>query len=69
MSKANQLRRIADHVNDAAALSSVPPAGSSRVDDAQLIRAAQQGSAEAFQQLVERYDRAVLRLTLHLTGS
>ena len=72
MSDANQLRRIADRVNDAAALSSVPPAGenhSSRVDDAQLIRAAQQGSTAAFEQLVQRYDRAVLRLTLHVTGS
>jgi RNA polymerase sigma-70 factor (ECF subfamily) len=43
--------------------------GLSRVDDAQLIRAAQQGNAEAFEQLVEQYDRAVLRLTVHLTGS
>jgi len=70
--EANQLRRVADHVNDAAVFSSVPPAGenrSSRVDDAHLIRAAQQGSAAAFEQLVQRYDRAVLRLTLHLTGS
>ena len=72
MSEGNQLRRIADHANDAAVLSSVPPAGenrSSRVDDAQLIREAQQGSAAAFEQLVQRYDRAVLRLALHLTGS
>jgi RNA polymerase sigma-70 factor, ECF subfamily len=72
LSEANQPRRIADRVNDAAVLSSVPPAGETRsscVDDAQLIRAAQQGSAAAFEQLVQRYDRAVLRLTLHLTGS
>jgi len=70
--EANQLRRLPDHVNDVAALSSVPPAGenrSSRVDDAQLIRAAQQGNTAAFEQLVQRYDRAVLRLTVHLTGS
>src|SRR5213593_3623496 len=40
-----------------------------RVDDAPLIRAAQQGNAAAFEQLVHRYDRAVLRLTVHLTGS
>jgi RNA polymerase sigma-70 factor (ECF subfamily) len=39
------------------------------VDDAQLIRAAQQGNAAAFEQLVQQYDRAVLRLTVHLTGS
>ena len=72
MSEGNQLRRIADHANGAAVLSSVPPAGenrSSRVDDAQLIREAQQGSAAAFEQLVQRYDRAVLRPILHLTGS
>jgi RNA polymerase sigma-70 factor (ECF subfamily) len=41
----------------------------SRVDDASLIRAAQQGDAAAFEQLVQKYDRAVLRLTVHLTGS
>jgi len=70
--EANQLRRLPDPVNDVAVLSSVPPAGetcSSRVDDAQLIRAAQQGNSAAFEQLVQRYDRAVLRLTVHLTGS
>src|SRR5438067_5913758 len=41
----------------------------SRIDDARLIRAAQQGNAAAFEQLVQQYDRAVLRLTIHLTGS
>ena len=41
----------------------------SRMDDARLIRAAQQGNAAAFEQLVQQYDRAVLRLTIHLTGS
>src|SRR5438309_7808549 len=41
----------------------------SRLDDAQLIREAQQGNAAAFEQLVQQYDRAVLRLTVHLTGS
>jgi RNA polymerase sigma-70 factor (ECF subfamily) len=39
------------------------------VDDARLIRAAQQGNTAAFEQLVQRYDRAILRLTIHLTGS
>jgi RNA polymerase sigma-70 factor (ECF subfamily) len=39
------------------------------VDDAWLIRAAQQGDAAAFEQLVHQYDRAILRLTVHLTGS
>lgn len=45
-------------------------AGSSaRVDDSQLIRAAQQGNVAAFEELVRNYDRAVLRLAVHLTGS
>src|SRR5215813_13968758 len=39
------------------------------MDDVQLIRAAQQGNAAAFEQLVQQYDRTVLRLTVHLTGS
>ena len=40
-----------------------------RVDDSQLIRAAQQGNVAAFEELVRNYDRAVLRLAVHLTGS
>jgi len=42
---------------------------SARVDDALLIRAAQQGNTSAFEELVRLYDRAVLRLAVHLTGS
>jgi RNA polymerase sigma-70 factor (ECF subfamily) len=38
------------------------------MDDA-LIRAASQGDTVAFEQLAQRYDQAVLRLTVHLTGS
>jgi RNA polymerase sigma-70 factor (ECF subfamily) len=45
------------------------PARSNRVDDSALIREAQQGSAAAFEELVRQYDRAVLRLAIHLTGS
>jgi|SRR5215469_6892905 len=40
-----------------------------RMDNTQLIRAAQQGDAAAFEQLVYQYDRAVLRVAIHLTGS
>ena len=40
-----------------------------RIDDTQLIRAAQQGNVAAFEELVRSYDRAVLRLAVHLTGS
>ena len=40
-----------------------------RIDDSQLIRDAQQGDTRAFDELVRQYDRAVLRLAIHLTGS
>jgi RNA polymerase sigma-70 factor (ECF subfamily) len=40
-----------------------------RADDTQLIRDAQQGNTQAFEQLVRQYDRPVLRLAAHLTGS
>ena len=38
-------------------------------DDSVLIRLAQGGDRAAFEQLVRKYDRAVLRLALRLTGS
>ena len=38
-------------------------------DDSSLLREAQGGDKAAFEELVRRYDRAVLRLALHLTGS
>ncbi len=41
----------------------------SRVDDFMLIREAQQGNTAAFEELVRQYDRAVLGLAVHLTGS
>lgn len=40
-----------------------------RADDELLIRSAQQGDTAAFEELVRQYDRAVLRLAVHLTGS
>lgn len=43
--------------------------GPGRVNDAELIRAAQQGDRVAFEELVRQYDQPVLRLALHLTGS
>src|SRR2546427_10191649 len=43
--------------------------GSRRVDDSVLIRRAQQGDTTAFEELVRLYDRSVLRLAVHLTGS
>ena len=41
----------------------------SRADDSTLIREAQRGNRVAFEELVRQYDRAVLRLAMHLTGS
>jgi RNA polymerase sigma-70 factor (ECF subfamily) len=43
--------------------------GAARVDDTLLIREAQMGNAAAFEELVRQYDRPVLRLAVHLTGS
>jgi RNA polymerase sigma-70 factor (ECF subfamily) len=43
--------------------------GAARVDDTLLIREAQMGNAAAFEELVRQYDRAVLRLAVHMTGS
>jgi RNA polymerase sigma-70 factor, ECF subfamily len=43
--------------------------GVTRLDDASLIREAQRGNREAFEELVRHYDQAVLRLAMHLTGS
>src|SRR5689334_16765534 len=40
-----------------------------RSDNSSLIREAQGGDCLAFEELVRQYDRAVLRLALHLTGS
>lgn len=42
---------------------------SQRVDDSELVRAAQQGDQAAFEQLVHLYDRTVLRLALNLLRS
>ncbi len=41
----------------------------SRMNDVELIRAAQRGENSAFEELVRQYDSAVLRLALHLTRS
>jgi RNA polymerase sigma-70 factor, ECF subfamily len=42
---------------------------SNRVDDTMLVREAQMGNTCAFEELVRQYDRSVLRLAVHLTGS
>lgn len=43
--------------------------GLSRIDDTVLVREAQRGNRAAFEELVQQYDQAVLRLAMHLTGS
>ncbi len=48
---------------------SVSDGRAKREDDTTLIREAQQGDTAAFEELVRRYDRPVLRLALHLSGS
>ena len=40
-----------------------------RAQDDELIRAAQKGDRSAFDALVRRYDRSVLRLALHMLGN
>ena len=45
------------------------PSRSTHADDAALVREAQRGNTAAFEELVHQYDRAVLRLAVHLTGS
>jgi RNA polymerase sigma-70 factor, ECF subfamily len=40
-----------------------------RAEDDELIRTAQKGDRQAFDALVRRYDRSVLRLALHMLGN
>jgi len=65
--------RIAPPYVDAAGFAASRPKASEarpvRVDDTVLMREAQQGNTAAFEELVQQYDRAVLRLAIHLTGS
>jgi RNA polymerase sigma-70 factor (ECF subfamily) len=72
MSDSNNLQIAPTYVNNLGlvAVSATPAATrNTRVDDTELIRQAQQGDTAAFEELVRQYDRAVLRLAVHLTGS
>jgi len=72
MSDATPIRIAPTQMNSVGFLPSdagTGPGTATRADDAQLIRAAQQGNTEAFEELVRQYDRPVLRLATHLTGS
>src|SRR5580765_1181358 len=62
--------RLTPYLNRPVLASGKPASGTPiRVDDSALIRQAQQGNTAAFEELVRQYDRAVLRLAIHLTGS
>src|SRR5580765_6104133 len=62
--------RLTPYLNRPVLASGKPASGTPiRVDDSALIREAQQGNTAAFEELVKQYDRAVLRLAIHLTGS
>jgi RNA polymerase sigma-70 factor (ECF subfamily) len=67
----SKIRSVPNYLGSAPIVPSgpLPVARSARVDDAVLIREAQQGNTEAFEELVRQYDRSVLRLAIHLTGS
>src|SRR5215813_9183584 len=70
--EANKARRESGYVNGIGCLIPIFPTAETdfaRMDNTQLIRAAQQGDAAAFEQLVYQYDRAVLRVAIHLSGS
>jgi len=73
VSDTDKIRIAPAYVNADRFATSGPKAGqgssSVRVDDTLLIREAQQGNTAAFEELVRQYDRAVLRLAVHLTGS
>src|SRR5215471_14831925 len=70
--EANKARRESGYVNGIGCLIPMFQTADTdfaRMDSTQLIRAAQRGDAAAFEQLVYQYDRAVLRVAIHLTGS
>ena len=67
-SNANHNTALLAGVSVGAATAAAPP-DAAQADSSMLIRAAQRGDAAAFEELVRRYDRAVLRLALHITGS
>lgn len=47
----------------------MPALRSTRTDDYEVVRRAQQGDTAAFEELVRSYDQVVLRLAMHITGS
>ncbi len=68
----NKARRVNGYVNGIGCLVPMFPGAETdfaAMDNTQLIRAAQHGDSAAFEALVHQYDRAVLRVAVHLTGS
>ena len=47
----------------------LPPAGVAREDEHVLVTAAKSGDVSAFEELVGRYERKILRLTWNITGN
>lgn len=47
----------------------LPPAGVAREDEHVLVTAAKSGDVSAFEELVTRYERKILRLTWNITGN
>src|SRR5436853_1915471 len=68
-SKSRMPTYMSDSVSFAPSSRANGAVGSRQVDDSMLIRRAQQGDTTAFEELVRLYDRSVLRLAVHLTGS
>jgi RNA polymerase sigma-70 factor, ECF subfamily len=72
MSDTGKIRRAALPMSNMGLVTAgraVTPSHILRIDDSTLIREAQLGNTAAFEELVRQYDRAVLRLAVHLTGS
>jgi RNA polymerase sigma-70 factor (ECF subfamily) len=69
MSDSSGLRMASLYGTGLGLVPSTPPVRPGGVDDTLLIRRAQEGDSAAFEELVRQYDRAVLRLAAHLSGS
>lgn len=68
----NKDHQVSGHTTGVGCLVPIPRGRETRmsgIEKTELIRAAQRGDTAAFEQLVHHYDRAVLRVAIHLTGS
>jgi RNA polymerase sigma-70 factor, ECF subfamily len=69
LTESGKIRIAAAYSGGLALVPSAAGGNRQRADDTHLIRDAQQGNTAAFEELVRLYDRAVLRLAVHITGS